>query len=893
MSEEICHRLLTGDKWRGAFERAELRGARLQFADVASGSTWKATNAEAFIKRTPKGYDARIVGAFDINGKLASMNATAAFDEKSDRIVAAVDVSDAPVGDILDMFYGDEAAILTAPISGSATITMTRAGVVVASSVSGRAGKGELLFRGARRGVQSVALDARFDPKSNRFDVSNFAFDSDGSRGRFKGVVGMKFRDGERAPAVVSVDLVGDDVVFASPKVLEAPLLASRLAVGGAYHVDEKRIEVSRFRAETLGAVASGAFSYSPGARGKDGAVTTPAVKASIAVDGLIDHKTVARAWPLGAAMGARNFIATRVAAGGVSDIRLAVDAPARAVGAPLPKDAIRLTFKIVDATAVYAPGMTPVSNASGEGRLVDDSLKILVPSARVGAVALSNGEVDFTSFRKDAPVHYRFVADGAARDILGVLDEPPLNLLKASTLDPKRFSGEGRMKVDVMRPNRRDVAREAYVVDGDASFRNLSIGELYRGADVSDASGSIRIRSNVMNVKAIGKLARAPVEFDWTERFFSKGRGSRFSVSGVVDSATGDLFGVPTRQVLRGPVPFRADAVGNPAKIDSLSLRLDFTRAALMVPALEWTKPPGAPASAVLDLGIAPGATELRALAVSGEGIDIRAGARFDAAGVLEAAVPVFRIEGTADLALGARRSESGALNWTVGGRYLNAGPLIESVVGGRNRKDEAKLTIGVDGKIDRIDARAGATYRNVAVRLRQTAGVVDDLALAATTAAGAPLAVTTTEGTRGRRFEAKSGDVGALLAGLFGVQSVSKGEGVLTIDMGELNAAVPRLRGDFAASGVRVVGAPMLARIFAAGSLTGLVDLLNNEGIAIERASGDFEFYRGVLTLRNAKASGPSVGLTAQGSMTAGGGPVDLVGAVAPAFQLNSMLG
>lgn len=886
-------RLLTGDKWRGAFERAELRGARLQFADAMSGSTWKATNAEATILRTPTGYDARIDGAFDINGKLASMKASAAFDEKAGRIVASLDVADAPVGDILDMFYGDDAAILTAPVSGSATLTLTRAGEVVASSVSGRAGEGELLFRGTRRGVRSIALDARFDPRSNRFDVSNFAFDSDGSRGRFKGVVGLKFREGERAPAGLSVDLVGDDVVVAAPELFEAPLAAPKLTIGGAYDVGAKRIDITRFRAEILGAVASGSFSYAPGARLKDGVAMTADVRAAVAVDGFIDHKAVVRAWPLDAAKGARTFVADRILAGGVSNIRLDVASPSRLPGAPPPTGAVRLAFNVVDATAVYAPGMTAVTNASGEGRLVDGALKISVPSARVGAVALSKGEVEFTSFRKDAPVHYRFVADGAARDILGVLDEPPLNLLKASNLDPRRFSGEGRMEVDIMRPNRRDVAREAYVVDGAASFRNVGIGELYRGADVADASGSIRIRSNVMNVRAIGKLGRAPVEFAWTERFFSKGRGSRFAVSGVVDSSTGDLFGVPTRQVLRGPVPFRAEADGNPARIQNLNLRLDFSRAALMVPALEWTKPPGAPASAVLDFALSAGSTELRSLAISGEGIDIQAGARFDAVGVVEAAVPVFRIDGTADLALGARRTDSGALNWTVGGRYLNAGPLIESAVGGRNRKEEPKLTIGVDGKIDRIDARAGATFRDVAVHLRQTSGVVDDLSLNATTAAGAPLAVSTTEGTRGRRFEAKSGDVGALLAGLFGVQSVSKGVGALTIDMGELNAAVPRLRGDFAATGVRVVGAPMLARIFAAGSLTGLVDLLNGEGIAIERASGDFEFHRGVLTLRNAKASGPSVGLTAQGSMTAGGGPVDLVGAVAPAYQLNSMLG
>ena len=91
-----------------------------------------------------------------------------------------------------------------------------------------------------------------------------------------------------------------------------------------------------------------------------------------------------------------------------------------------------------------------------------------------------------------------------------------------------------------------------------------------------------------------------------------------------------------------------------------------------------------------------------------------------------------------------------------------------------------------------------------------------------------------------------------------------------------------------------LQVVEAPLLARIFSAGSLEGLNNLLNGEGIDLSYAYGEFQFADKVLSVQDMRASGPSVGITAEGAMAIGqGGEVSLVGAVAPLYQLNSVLG
>lgn len=904
-------RMLTGDRWRGAFERAELKGAKIQFADVASGRAWRATDAAASIRRVKGGYEARIDGAFDINGAPAALRAEAAFSEATGLVTAKMDVKDAPVGDILDMFYGEQAAILAAPVSGKASVTLTKSGEVVASSVSGRASAGELFFRGRRIPVTYAALSAKFDPKTNRFDVSDFAFDADGSRGAFKGVVGLKFRGEERMPATISVDAVGREMTLDAKGFWETPLVVERLAFSGVFDVQESAFDVERLSVQTLGVEIAGAVSYRPASdkqvskrsgaspAHRDGAQRSPAIKADISVDGSLDPQRIVAGWPRKSAAEARAFVATRIPVARVENVELKLDLKEGALvkGRGLPDEALHLSFDIAGATAIYAPTMTPVTGASGKAVLTGDSFRVDVPAARIGSIDLTNGVVHFTSLKRGAPVHYRFSGKSGAREIMTLLNQPPLSFLKASRLEPQRFSGDARFDIDIMRPNRRDVARNEYAVEGVAAFRNVTIAELYRGADFAQGAGTVRLKGRTMTVSADAEIGGAPIKLDWTERFFSEGKGSHFTLSGVVDSATGDVFGVPSRQLFRGPVAFRAVAEGNPAKIRSVALTADFTNASMVFGMFGWAKPAGAPATATFDIALPETGAALRSFKLTGAGVAIEGSGAFAPDGkLLEARFPVFKLDGAADLAVTARRGEAGVFMLDMDARYLNAAPLIESLVDQQGRKkDDPGPSLGVSGRIARFDARAGAAYRDVNLFLRQTRGIVDDLSLTAKTPSGAPLTIRTVESeqSHARRFEAQSDDVGALLSGIFGVTSIRNGAGVLHIDMAELNADVPRLAGDFSAANIRVVEAPLLARVFAAGSLNGLVDLLNGGGIEIVRASGEFEFYKGQLTVENARASGPSVGITAQGTMTSGGGPVELKGAVAPAYQINSFLG
>jgi hypothetical protein len=88
-------------------------------------------------------------------------------------------------------------------------------------------------------------------------------------------------------------------------------------------------------------------------------------------------------------------------------------------------------------------------------------------------------------------------------------------------------------------------------------------------------------------------------------------------------------------------------------------------------------------------------------------------------------------------------------------------------------------------------------------------------------------------------------------------------------------------------------VTRAPVLARILALPSLTGLASTLAGAGLPFTSLNGDFTYGAGRITLQRLLAFGEALGITANGWIDTGRDRMELQGTVAPAYALNSALG
>ncbi len=886
--------LTGGAYFREAFERAELNRVRINFTDEGSGRTWRGENASAFLARSADGYEAGLTASFDISGVAAGVAFEADYALDADLIKATLDLKSAPVGDILAIFYDAPADLFTSLVSGRAGVRMKGNGAIIASAIDLEAGAGAARIGKSVIEVGKIGVRAAFDPAVNAFDIERATIAAPSLSGTLSGAVELSLVEGSRKVSSVAFDLTGEKLSIALKELFPEPLGVDSAAFKGRYTVPERALDLTSISARMNGLQLSGELSFQSA---KD---VSPEVRGAAQLSGAMDVSRLLTIWPERLAEGARRFVSERINTAAFSDLDFKIDLPAGAVGenGVVPDDAMALAFRAEGAAVVYAPGMTPLKGVSGNGLLKGNSFRFNADKGDANGVEITDGLVDIPVIApKGELAHFSFRARGDAENIMQVLAQPPLAILKDTKLTPAQFAGPVDARVKISRPNLAVAPEDSYLYEGTARFSGLRVDAVFNDVDLEEAAGVLTLRTDGLGVTGKGLLASAPVSFDWRQRFHGGGDKTYLALTGVADSTAADLFRMPTRQLVQGEVGFRAIAKGDLAAFRTLDIDADFSNAALVVERLGWLKPKGVPATGAASLTFGPEGIGMKNIRLKGEGLNVEGEAAFMHSGkIVLASLPVFLLKDGADLSLAAARGADGTLQVTATGRYLNAGDMareiVESGIGGEGVSPEP---VELTARIERLDLRGGASWRDASLDFKRSATAIEALQLSAIDDAKKTLAVTlrpTGEGAMTDQvIDAYSDNVGALMTGVFGVTSISGGRGHLSLDItADKNA--PRA-GLLEASGVRVVNAPILAKIFAAGSLSGLTDLVNGDGIEFSDASASFSIEKGRVRISKARATGPSVGLTAQGSFGIGGGDFNLSGAVAPAYGVNSILG
>jgi len=525
------------------------------------------------------------------------------------------------------------------------------------------------------------------------------------------------------------------------------------------------------------------------------------------------------------------------------------------------------LRFQAKGATIQYVPGMTPLKGVDGNGALLGNSFKFNTKNGTVGNIRLLSGEVDIPNLRQfRAPTYYRFKARGESDEILSVLDQKPLSLLSSTPLRPNQFAGEAELEVEIMRPNALHVQRREYEYRGGATFDNLSIDAFYGELGLNSSKGKLELRPGSMTIKGQASVGDTPLDIQWDQRFFGSGDRSRMVVAGVANSATGDLVGIPTRKYVRGPVPISAIASGDIGEFRNIDIQADFSNATVILDLFDWQKDLNQKMLASISIEQLVDEISLNSIKINGEGVDVSGRLTINREnGLQEVDLESFRLDGSTDLSVTVLR-EGEALQVALIGEYLNLTPLLDEFIGNRNLDASSDNPTLMTGRIriDKVDTRNDIAYRDLSVDWRT------------------------------RVIEARADNIGTFLSGVFGISSVQGGQGVMEFLINDSVDGTGGLsKGKLEARDIKIVNAPLLAKVFAAGSLEGLNSLLNNEGIEIAQAFADISFDGRGIEISDARAAGTSLGITGRGVLSDGGKTLALTGAVAPAYQVNSFLG
>jgi hypothetical protein len=137
------------------------------------------------------------------------------------------------------------------------------------------------------------------------------------------------------------------------------------------------------------------------------------------------------------------------------------------------------------------------------------------------------------------------------------------------------------------------------------------------------------------------------------------------------------------------------------------------------------------------------------------------------------------------------------------------------------------------------------------------------------------------------GRRLiSATADDAGAVLSALGLLDKASKGT-IYT----ELTEKSQGYGGRFVARDVRLLEMPLLADLLNAVSIVGLFDQLSFDGIGFSEVEGEFYFTETEFILSRASATGPSMGLSLDGTYDFENDQLDLQGVLTPIYLVNGI--
>ena len=145
--------------------------------------------------------------------------------------------------------------------------------------------------------------------------------------------------------------------------------------------------------------------------------------------------------------------------------------------------------------------------------------------------------------------------------------------------------------------------------------------------------------------------------------------------------------------------------------------------------------------------------------------------------------------------------------------------------------------------------------------------------------------------EGAR-RRLSVTGEDAGALLHALDLTDTVRGGVFSL-VGGGEPGIPARPVSAKLEVGEFRVVGAPLLARLLNALSVSGLLDLLSGEGLVFSQLAGDLTWSEDRIDLDDIRTSGGALGLTVAGPIDLANNSLALEGTIVPVYGINRILG
>jgi uncharacterized protein YhdP len=871
--------------------------ARVAFLDQVTGLFVVAPSAQMTITTAGPRIAASLSADIEVSGHPAHIAADLLVPPAKGAVTGDLDVKGLDLGALganAKMFAPLKGIALNVDLSTSFTIDH---GAHLAAADFGLGAHGIVGLPGLIAGpvhVRSVSLVGRYDAQSGRLLIDEGSLKSDQASLHLIGGANLKY-DANQAISAVDFDTTADRIAINAPGTMAKPIGFRRLALRGSYLPATREIILDHFGLEGGGPFAADASGkVSLAANGQSAALDLKGTIAPLSVRDMLDY------WPMTVGSGAREWLDKNFLQGHIGPIAIEAHVPAGAFDQhALPDGALAVQIPISGGELNYLNGLTHLTQLNATTVLRGNSYEANVQSAKIGTLTLTNGHVVIPDLSAPgSPADVSAHIDGAMPDLLAVLDMKPLNYPTRFGVSASDTQGNASIDMSVHLPLIREltVDQVAIGVKSHVTGFDIALGKSRLTNGVVDFD----VNNDRMIVQGNAMVADSTLALTWNENFKSSGPAStEIHAKGTLDDAAREALYLHTADYLKGPVGVDATITGKHGHFANANIALDLTPSTVAVDLIGIEKPQGTAATGQIGVVFGP------ASAVKSETIRMTAPAGTLAAqlsyakdGSLQSlSLPGVKYGPSNDFSLNYTKSAT-STDVVLRGHSLDGSALAHAGSSGSS-SDSTQFDgpYHISARLDRLALREGVQLSQVYLDATGDGPRINTMSLSGSFPHGSMITGNVAGLNGARHLNFTTDDAGQLARGLFGLSGMKGGKldvAAVFPQSGPPDApsTAPDFEGKISLKDATITNQPLVARLLSLASFAGL---FQGSGLEIDHLDVPFSSKNGVISVHDAVASGPTIGVTADGYIDRPQNVVAMKGSLVPVvgIDFNKVLG
>ena len=752
------------------------------------------------------------------------------------------------------------------------------------------AGKGRLKTGATFKSFESAEINAVYNAQSQNVDLTKFSVNSHAltmTAGGKLDKLGTLQSGFLQSP--VGFDLNVSDIFINPGQQYDGPISIKKGQITGALDPKKQTLNFDKFGLDF------GDFQIDYSVFMQRGEVEKlSALNIDGEILGVPKIEQILSLWPHNLAPNTRAWTVNTVKSGEFSNIKIHVAFDEQdMMGQGRANDHMNISYDVANADIKVLRQMPLLKNMTGRAVLQGDQSDFYLSSGTLGDVIFTQGTVHVP---KMYPMGTDFVVEVQGRsqipELLRVSNFPPLELAKKFGVSPDIFSGNGAFKLTITQPLSRTFDLNAVRYEMSGEFENVSFPLGLGAQKIHDGKLAIAGNNEGLTINGPMKIGKWQGNLDWQKQFSAQSMPAQYKLNGTINRNDLDAFGIGLRRHLGGDIDVELSGESDGLSVSSVNVAADFTKADVNMGRL-WSKLAGEQGQltgrVILDAG---GGGRMDNINISAKGLQI-SGALSLAANLKlrKINLDTVIVDDFINARIQAEPTQDGVLSITVSGAYLNAQSWVDKAF--KTQSSAVSAPMLMTGNIDKMRLDENYELENAQGVFMHDGQSITEARLQGKREAGNFLAeIRQSEDKLSRVFHVDIPDASTALLTLLGLDTITGG--TLKIDGNlPLSGAPGGISGVVQLQDFTLVRAPAFAQILSLASLQGLADTLGGSGLSFNNLDLTFALENGLLRVREGRASGPALGLTAEGDINLNGKIIDFNGVVVPSYTVNSILG